>query len=238
MRIDVEPEVFRRFPGFRRAVIVARDVDNRGEPEELTALLRECEERVRSDPSLEDYRGHPRIAPWMGIFRELGLNPNKFPPSIVNLVRRARAGKPLPFVSKLVCLFNCLSLKHLGSCGGDDLGVVTGDLRLGFATGEETYVPLGEPDVREHPKPGEVIYYDGGNGLVFCRVWCWRNGDPSKIRPETRHVAINVDGMTPDTEETVRARAEELLGWVGRYCGGRLGLHLLTPEEPGFEVEE
>ena len=59
-----------------------------------------------------------------------------------------------------MAIFNCISLKYLLPCGGDDLNVIEGDLRLGIADGTENYVPLGQPDVLEHPQPGEVIYYD------------------------------------------------------------------------------
>jgi lysyl-tRNA synthetase class 2 len=236
MRIDVEPEVFERFPGFRRAVVVATGVDNRGEPEELSALLRECEASVRADPGLENYRACPRIAVWMEVFSSMGLNPNRFPPSIANLIKRTRAGRDLPFINKLVTIFNCVSLKHQGSCGGDDLAAVEGDLRLGFADGTETYIPLGQPEATEHPKPGEVIYYDRGNGNILCRAWCWKNGDPTKIRPETERVAINLDGMTHLGERELLSMAEELADLVRRHCGGETGIHLLSPERVSFEA--
>ncbi|WP_300526108.1 phenylalanine--tRNA ligase beta subunit-related protein [Aminiphilus sp.] len=236
MRIDVEQAVFERFPGFRRAVVVAKDLDNSGEPEALVALLREQERRIREDATLEDYKNHPHIAAWMQVFRDMGLNPNRHAPSIANLIKRVRSGKDLPFVNKIVAIFNAVSLSYVGSCGGDDLGVVTGDLRLGFASGSETYVPLGQPDQSEHPLPGEVIYYDAGNSNVFCRFWCWKNGDPSKITPETRAVAVNVDGMAPVTAAEVLAKAEEAATLVRTFCGGTTSIHLLDPKHPGFEI--
>ena len=64
-----------------------------------------------------------------------------------------------------------------GPCGGDARNVIEGDLRLGIADGTENYVPLGQPDVLEHPQPGEVIYYDTATKDVFCRAWCWKNGN-------------------------------------------------------------
>ena len=57
----------------------------------------------------------------------------------------------------------------------------------------ENYVPLGQPDVLEHPQPGVVIYYDTATKDVFCRAWCWKNGNRSKLMPETTNAVINVD---------------------------------------------
>lgn len=76
-------------------------------------------------------------------FSGMGIKPKKNPPSVINLIKRCRAGKPLPFINPLVAIFNCISLKYLLPCGGDDLNVIEGDLRLGIADGTENYVPLG-----------------------------------------------------------------------------------------------
>lgn len=78
-------------------------------------------------------------------FSGMGIKPKKNPPSVINLVKRCRAGKPLPFINPLVAIFNCISLKYLLPCGGDDRNVIEGDLRLGIADGTENYVPLGQP---------------------------------------------------------------------------------------------
>ena len=64
-------------------------------------------------------------------FSGMGIKPKKNPPSVINLIKRCRAGKPLPFINPLVAIFNCISLKYLLPCGGDDRNVIEGDLRLG-----------------------------------------------------------------------------------------------------------
>lgn len=234
MNYEVDAAVFERFPGFRRAVVVARDLDNAREVPELEATLRGLEEALRSEPG--DPLADPRLTAWMEAFRALELNPKKFPPSVVNLVKRVRGGKPLPFVNPLVALFNCASLEHRIPCGGDDLKVVTGNLALRFASGDETYRPLGQPEATEHPRPGEVVYLDTGSGEVFCRAWCWKNGDVSKILPATREVAINLDGMEPVSLPDLERAAQILAEQIQSLLGGRTEIHLLTPEQRSFEL--
>jgi len=236
MRYEIEDSIFADFPGYCRAVVVARDVDNGGEAPELLELLRGLEKSVRDEPAMENYREHPHIAAWRDTFQSMGLNPNKYPPSIANLIKRTRSGKDLPFISKLVTIFNVISLKYITPCGGDDLDVLEGSIRLGYAKGNETYIPLGQPEKTENPTPGEIIYFDTGNLDVFCRGWCWKNGDRSKITPLTRNVAINIEGMPPLDNEQTRAMAAELADMVGKYCGGSREIHLLTEGDTFFET--
>lgn len=238
MRIEVAQEVFEAYPDYRRYVLVARGVDNAGDAPELEALLRLEESRVREADELENYKEHPRIAVWRSVFADMGLNANRYPPSIANLVKRTRGGKDLPFINRLVAILNVISLRYVIPCGGDSLTVVEGDVRLGRAKGDETYAPLGKPEAVENPSPGEIILVDTGSGSVFCRGWCWKNGDPSKITPETDFVAINVDCMrsSMSAEEHVQA-VRELAELVVKHCGGTVDIHLLEPEKNGFEVE-
>jgi lysyl-tRNA synthetase class 2 len=237
LKYEIEKELFSRYPGFSRAVVVAKNVDNSGENEELLEMLRKCEEDVRNDPSMALYKEHPRISSWREVFRGMGLNPNRFPPSIANLIKRTCGGKDLPFINKLVTIFNVISLKYITPCGGDDLNAVTGSVKLGMASGQEDYVPLGQPDKLEHPTEGEVIYYDTGNNDVFCRGWCWKNGDRSKIMPDTANVAINIEGLPPVSRRELESMAGELASMVEKYCGGSTEVHLLNEDEPSFETD-
>lgn len=233
MRYSVNPDVFVRYPGFMRAVLIADNIDNTQENPELLAELRTCEKQARESLG-DDFKEHPRLAPWATAFRGMGINPNKYPPSVVNLIKRARSGKELPYVNTLVAAFNCISLRHLCPCGGDDLAAVQEDLLLTFAKGEESYVPLGQPDVVEHPPAGEIIYMDTGRKDVFCRAWCWKNGDRSKLGPSTVRAAINIDIMPPLDKNAAENIARELSDMLQKYAGATSRIEYLTPECPEF----
>lgn len=236
LKYEVAKEIFEKYPGYCRAVVVAKGIDNSGEDSTLLGELTGLEEKIRNNPEMGNYKEIPNIAAWREVFRSMGLNPNKYPPSIANLIKRTYAGKDLPFINRLVSIFNVISLKYITPCGGDDLHAVTGDIRLDFASGVEEYVPLGQPDKMENPTPGEVIYYDTGNRDVFCRGWCWKNGDRSKIMPKTRNVAINIEGMPPLVRPALDDIAGELAAMVEKYCGGKTEIHFLEAESPSFEI--
>ena len=236
MRYRIAHAVFDRYPLFRRAVLVAHGVDNSREMPEVLALLRAAEAEARRN-ELADFKNHPTLATWAEVFRSMNLNPSRYPPSVINLIKRTRKGTDLPYVNTLVALFNCVSLRHLVPCGGDDLNAVTGDLLLDFAHGDENYVPLGRPDELEHPPVGEIIYMDSGNKDVFCRAWCWKNGDRSKLLPSTTRAAINVDVMREDGEAALAPIAAELSDWLERYTGASVECHIMSPAHPEFALD-
>ena len=119
MLYEIEQAVFERFPGYARMAVVAEGVDNTREIPELAELLAQCEEGVRRD-DLEDFWHVPVLETWAEAFSGMGIKPKKNPPSVINLIKRCRAGKPLPFINPLVAIFNCISLKYLLPCGGPE----------------------------------------------------------------------------------------------------------------------
>lgn len=233
---SIAPEVFARYPGFMRGVIIAANLNNADEHPEVAALLAQRLEKARTDLP-DNFRELPQLAVWDAAFRSMGINPNKFPPSVCNLVKRARSGKPLPYVSTLVAAFNCMSLKYLCPCGGDDLDAVRGNLLLAAATGKERYVPLGRPEEEETPPAGEIIYLDDATGDVFCRAWCWKNGDRSKLLPTTRRAAINIDIMPPYGKAEAEAAGAELAALLERCAGAATSFRTLDSEHPSFVIE-
>jgi lysyl-tRNA synthetase class 2 len=236
MKITVSGEIFRMFPGYVRHVLITRNADNAGENAELLALLREEESRIRKDDSFADLKKHSRIASWRMAFEKFGMNPNQCPPSIANLIKRVRGGKDLPYINSLVAIFNIMSMRHVIPAGGDDLDKVTGDIALKLADGSETYVPLGSPDVVERPKPGEIILCDTGDGDVFCRAWCWKNGNRSRIENGSKSVAINIDALPPVTAEEGFSAAEDTADLVRRYCGVDVTIHMLSAENGSIDL--
>jgi DNA/RNA-binding domain of Phe-tRNA-synthetase-like protein len=236
VKIEVARDIFDRFPGYVRHVLVTEDADNTQENPELAGLLTEAQRLVREDDSFADLKAHPFIASWREAFQAFGVNPNKCPPSAAGLIKRARGGKDLPYVNTLVAIFNVVSMGHVLPAGGDDLDSVRGDIRLAFAKGDETYTPLGSPGQTEHPAPGEIVLLDTGRREVFCRAWCWKNGDVSKIEKGTRRVAVNIDALPPKTPEAGEAAAREAAEMIRRFCGSAAALYRLDAANGSVEI--
>ncbi len=233
MKDIISQEIFDMFPGYVRGVVIAKGVNNRGENQKLIQLLRKVEQDATRDASLQEIKTNPRIANWRQAYSAFGSNPKKFYSSIESLARRARRGDQLPYINTLVALFNYFSLKYMVPCGGDDLDNVDGDLHLTLAKGDEPFTMLNS-DVVEYPTPGEVIYVD--NSKVMCRRWDWRQGDQTKLTPDTINVAINVDCLSPVSRDEAEAITRELADLVKEFCGGQVKYFLLEASQNEVEV--
>jgi DNA/RNA-binding domain of Phe-tRNA-synthetase-like protein len=215
---------------------VASGIDNTRACPEIEGLMREQEGKVRLDPAV-DPATHPRLVAWKQAYLKFGANPNKFTPSIIFLAKQLKAGKPLRSISPAVDVFNTISIRYLVPSGGDDLDAVNGDLTLGRAVSDETFAPLFKPEEVEHPEAGEIILVNRQSKRVLCRRWNWRNADFSKITPQTRNLAINVDGMIPAiSRREIEQAAEELGQMLVRCCGGSVTIRYLDAQHPQSEL--
>jgi DNA/RNA-binding domain of Phe-tRNA-synthetase-like protein len=231
----VAPEIFERFPGYLRGVVLAYDVANGPSPEELVGRLREAEESLRRQLRIEQLAEHPRIRSWREAYRSFGAKPAEFRSSIEALARRVLRNDPLPSINALVDIGNLVSLGHLIPAGGHAVDGVTGDLTLRLASGREEFTPFGS-DRKEHPLPGEVIFAEGD--IVLTRRWTWRQAEHTLTRLDTRAVEFNLDGLPPVSAEEIEQAGKELIELLGCFCGGRLRFELLRAQNPKMTLIE
>ena len=230
---SISADIFERFPGYVRGVVVARGVRNQPSPEALVQILRQAEESVRGRLKIEGLTEFPRIKSWREAYRSFGAKPSEFRSSIEALARRVLRGDPLPSINALVDIGNVVSLRHLVPAGGHGLDVLTGHIALRPATGREEFTPFGS-DKMEHPLPGEVIFAEGDT--VLTRRWTWRQANHTLTRLETRAIEFNVDGLPPVTPEEVERACGEIIELLGLFCGGETRWEILSESHPRLEL--
>ncbi|NLE11983.1 MAG: cytoplasmic protein, partial [Actinobacteria bacterium] len=149
---SVSPDIFERFPGYVRGVVIAHDVTNGPSPADLVQLMREAEESVRARVDPQQIAEEPRIKSWREAYRAFGAKPSEYRSSVEAMARRALRGDQLPSISALVDLGNVMSLRHLLPAGAHAIDLLNGDIELRLATGEEDFVAFGSEEL-EHPLP-------------------------------------------------------------------------------------
>ncbi len=180
----VDNLVFDKFQSFRRGIVVAYKMDNRESDTRLESLLNDALVNAADNPL--DLTTDPRTVAWIETYRELGVNPKKFPPAHLALLRRVqKPGASIPFINKVVAIMNDNSIRGTLPDGGDDILQAGETLELRFAKGGEKITPLNDPEKTEHPDSGEIIYVVAETGEVMCRRWNWRNGYQTRITEET-----------------------------------------------------
>jgi DNA/RNA-binding domain of Phe-tRNA-synthetase-like protein len=231
----VATEVFAKYPGYVRGILLAYGLANGASPEELVSELRAAEEGLRQRLALAGLAEHPRIRSWREAFRAFGAKPGDFRSSIEAMTRRALRGDPLPSINALVDIGNIMSLRYLVPAGAHAIDEVTEDLALRPADGTEDFVALGS-EVVEHPEPGEIIFAEGNT--VLTRRWTWRQGHATLTRLDSTAVEYNVDGLPPVTAAEVLDICQAISGLVQHYCGGRSRIELLSAANPCISITE
>lgn len=230
-KIIIEREIFEKYPDFIRGIIVVNGIENLSENEKVRKLLnQEIKNKTGQNLIESDF-----VKTWDRVHQQFGSNPNKFPPSIKSLLKRIQKGGEIPFINSVVALFNYISIKYLIPCGGDDVDKIEGDLKLGFAKGDEVFIPLGSEE-KESPEIGEVIYFDDKTSNAMCRRWNWRNGDFTKITPQTKKMVINIDGIGPADREIIETARNELANLLIKHCQAKITLDLLNKDKSEIEL--
>lgn len=232
---SISPEIFARYPGYVRGVVIAHGVNNGPSPGELVHMLRDAEEAVRARIDPEKIAEEPRIKSWREAYRAFGAKPAEFRSSVEAMARRALRGDQLPSISALVDLGNVMSLRHLIPAGAHAIDLLNGDIELRFATGDEDFVAFGSEEL-EHPLPGEVIFVENGTNTVLTRRWTWRQGNHTLTLPGTTAIEFNVDGLPPVTRGEIEAACAEVAELIQRFCGGTSRIDYLTAETPRISL--
>jgi len=231
---SVSQEIFDKYPGYCRGVVLAFDVHNGPSPDWLIQMLREAESYVRQQTTIESIAEHPRIRPWREAYKAFGAKPSEYRSSVEAMARRSLRNDPLPSINALVDIGNIVSLQHLVPVGGHSMDDLTQDIALRFATGEETFVPFGSTE-NEQPLPGEIVFAEANT--VLTRRWTWRQANHTLTLPETHSIEINIDRLPPVELEEVHAIANQVLGLMREFCGGRSRYEILSASNPQMKLE-
>jgi DNA/RNA-binding domain of Phe-tRNA-synthetase-like protein len=231
---SISQEIFDKYPDYARGVVLAFEVHNGASPEKLVEMLRQAEASVRAQANLELLAEHPHIKPWREAYKAFGAKPSEFRSSVEAMARRALRGDQLPSINALVDIGNIVSLQHLVPVGGHSMDELTQDISLRLATGDEDFVPFGSTEV-EHPLPGEVIFVEGNT--VLTRRWTWRQANYTLTLPETSSIEINIDRLPPVDLEEVHVIANQVMGLVEEFCGGKMHYEILSARNRQIRLE-
>jgi len=233
MKFIISKKILEKYPKLNIGIVIVKGIDNKGKNKEIDKLLKEVEDYINLNFTPEALSKHEMISPWRTVYSEFGSKPSKYHSSIEALMRRILKGNKIPLVSKLVDLYNYLSLKHLIPMGSDDIDKVDGDILLTFAEGSEKFAPLGSPDVIENPDKDEVVYKDSSK--ILCRKWNWRDSDETKITEDSKNVILYVEGLPPISRKKLISVCKELAELITAFCKGEAKYYILNKAKSSAE---
>ncbi|MGA9770766.1 MAG: phenylalanine--tRNA ligase beta subunit-related protein [Blastocatellia bacterium] len=234
MMFRITEHIFDLYPEALVGIVVAREINNRGEQSEITELLRHQEARIIEEFAAADIARHPCIAGWREAYRKFGAKPQKYHSSVESLLRRVLSGQRIPNINRLVNIYNAISLKYIIPAGGEDLDRIQGSVELTIAgDAERAILLLGERDERP-PKKGEVFYKDDLGGI--CRRWNWREADRTKLTESTSNALLVVEALNSGERDTIERAINELVELIRVYCGGTVWSRIADKTDHAIEL--
>ncbi|MFK3797142.1 B3/4 domain-containing protein [Pseudomonas sp. NPDC088444] len=229
-KFKVNQDVFETFPDLKIAVLIVKGVDNSGPGRE--DLVNIAQERVSAKMSaLEDL--HPHVLDYSQAMKQIKRKKGCLA-SIEAMAKRIKKGESIGSVNPVVDVYNYVSLSHLFTCGGEDLDRIQGDMVLGFAKGDESFVPLGS-DENSPPREGELIYHDDEGAVV--RSWLWREADRTKITNDSRNILLYAELVNPQRVEEFQDAVQELKALMESELGGTVASGLITKDQAEYNFE-
>lgn len=224
MKLIVADEITAAFPELRIAVLVARDIDNRGADPGLQELKRTAAKRLSAEFTYDDLNKIAEIEAWRQAYRSFGVKPKDSRPTAEAFLRRLIKGDDFPTISKAVDAYLLTETEYYLPVGGYDLATISGNIRLRFSDGDESFTGIG--GMSEVTRPGEVVYSDSAR--VLTRKWNYRDCDHCKITEGSSEVALFTEAPfgTIATEKLERS-VHRMAGLVENYCGGAAQTMLL-----------
>lgn len=221
----IDEQVFDLFPTLNIAVMVFKGVDNQGhgQPAPLAAACNDLMQTLSAQNGLpsqiQEYSQAMKL-----IKRKKGCLA-----SIEAMAKRIKSGEAIKSINPVVDLYNAASLRHLIPCGGEDLDKIKGDMVLGLAHGDESFIPLGGGE-DSPPREGELIYRDDAGAVV--RSWLWREADRTKIDHQSRNVMLYMELVNPDRQADLYSAMQRLQQGIVLALGGTVEAQVLSKNAP------
>jgi DNA/RNA-binding domain of Phe-tRNA-synthetase-like protein len=219
LTLTVSDEVRALAPGFTHVAVEAHGLVNSPSTEASSALLDDAARRLAVRLDGRAPHEDPHMAAWRAAYTAFGSKPSRTRNSAEALARRALADAGLPRINLLVDLYNAISVAHLVPVGGEDLGLIQGDMSLVRASGEEDFVTVADgEETIEHPDAGEVVWRDEAG--VTCRRWNWRQGPRTRLTEETTSALFLLESLPPVPVPEVETAAAELAELLEKFSPG------------------
>lgn len=215
-------DVIERFPNYRVALVVARDlvIPDRA-PQQIADYVSAAERAIIDEWGERPVSEIAEVAGWRQAYKGFGIRKTSYRPSVERLIRHIQRHGALPGVNALVDFYNAVSVAFRMPAGADDLDRIEPPLAFRFSKKDDSFIALGDTDAQnDPPKTGEVVYADQRH--VLCRRWNWYQDDRTATSAATRNAVITVQSIAGAGAHVVEDAAATLADGLERDFSARV----------------
>ncbi len=234
MNFIIESDIFRIFPDLRMAIVMGRGLRIRKHLKELENLIEVNMKKLHQKMGNKKLTDFINIESWRETYRQMGLNHNKYRPTVEEFVRRMLKGHPFPVINTAVDAYLAVELLTMLPIGGYDLAVVDGDISLRVSKGGELFEPGGREEM-EFTAPGEFVYSD--NKTILTRHWNYSNCDRAKITENSTLIFLSSEAALKDisTRDLIET-LYKIVEYESTFCQGTYSTFILDNINPEVEL--
>jgi len=214
--VTISDEVKAEFKELSLGIAIVEDVKVKTKCEDLSAKIKEIEDKVRSNFRLEDLKDLPIIRAYRDFYWKIKIDPTKQRPSAEALIRRILRGRSIPKINCAVDAYNLISILTHISIGAYDLDKIAGPLTLRWSRDEEKFKGIGE---EEKQIKRQLVIADSEK---IINLYPHRDSNFTKITKETKRILIIACGAPRIPSNLVLEAAEKAAKSIVEFCGGKI----------------
>jgi len=214
LAIAVDPSAAAAFPGVEVLATTAEvTAEGLSDAADQLWLAAHAEWHEQSRAAI---RNHPRVAAYRQLSKLIGLEPDRYPPSIQALIDRGLRNKPAgawPRINPAVDAVNAVAVTDLAALGVFDADQVTGAVRLTVSRGGEDFLALGA-DQPVGLEPDRLILADD---VRVLSLFAHRDGVHQSVTATTRRILLLgcvVPGIDTESVADALVRTARLVSGV------------------------
>lgn len=142
MKITIKREILDKLPNFD-ILAYTMDVVYEETQGELLKLIKQYENKIKEEYSLEDVLNIPLIKEARDGYKKLGKDPSRYRLACESLLRRLVKGNELYIINNLVDVGNVLSIETKRSTAVLDLDKIEGDIIIRLGRASDYYEGIG-----------------------------------------------------------------------------------------------
>lgn len=142
MKITIGKSILSQLPDFN-IVALTMDVEAKNNDEKIENLIKETEEKIYEEYSLEEVLNIPLIKEGRDGYKKLKKDPSRYRLACESLLRRLVKGNKLYRINNLVDVGNILSIEAKRSVAVLDCDKIVNDIYIRLGTSDDIYEGIG-----------------------------------------------------------------------------------------------